>query len=73
MRRDMRKDPTSESPCSHRALYILHDANHRWSSSRYFTWSFSLLVQAITKQGQLLGETQVIFCFFQNRETFCIS
>lgn len=73
MRKDMRKDHISENPCSHRALCIFHNANHRWSPSRYSTLSFSLFVQAITEQRQFLGITQVTFCFFQKRESFCIS
>lgn len=44
------KRPCKQSPCCHRALYISHNAPHRWSSSRYSTWSSFLFVQAITEQ-----------------------
>lgn len=44
------KRPHTQSPCSHRALDISYNANHRWSSSRYSTWSSFSFVQPITEQ-----------------------
>lgn len=74
MRKDHIKDHINKAlaatgPC---ISYIIHPTGEALPDIPHEAHSY-LFKQLLNKQRQFSGETQVIFCFFQDRESFSIS